>query len=236
MIRWGKCRSTIGAQARLYWASSKRGLIPLETLRGSIRDGSLGKPITWFGIRSAVAACRHWPDFLTVAASLFPNVLADDEIVKILKDTLGFYDIKPDRLTLEVAENDVVEDSSTCLSTLKQIRHLGVRISIDKFGTGYSSLSQLCDIPADELNIDTSFVAAVPDSAPNTSLVKSIVDIAHNLNLLVVAAGINDEQTADTLRDLECDVLQGNLFGEKCGAKQIAEFFSPNTISEAGRR
>jgi len=84
----------------------------------------------------------------------------------------------------------------------------------------------LRELPADELKIDECFASAMSDSSRNVSLVKSMVDIAHNFELVVVAEGIKDEATADALRDLGCDALQGSLFGETCGAKEFAELFT----------
>ncbi|MFP6835486.1 MAG: EAL domain-containing protein, partial [Pseudomonadales bacterium] len=131
-------------------------------------------------------------------------------------------------LTIEVTESAMVDDPGRCFDILAAIRDLGVRISIDDFGAGYSSLSYFRDLPADELKIDRSFVSAMANSPRDALLIKSIVDLAHNFDLRVVAKGIKDRQTADALKDLGCDVLQGYLFGKACPGRDFPRHLKGN--------
>ena len=216
-------RSTVGAEALLRWASPQRGLVSPGLFMPHVENSTIIKPVTWFCIRSAAATCRGWPDGVSAAVNVAPGVLVDDEIVQVLSDTLGFYELAQGRLTMEVTESAMLDDPSRCFEILESIRGLGVKVSIDDFGTGYSSLSHFRNLPADELKIDRSFVVAMHDSARDAALVASIVDLAHNFDMQVVAEGIEDARTADALQELGCDVLQGYFFGKPCESAQFAE-------------
>ena len=217
-------RSIVGAEALLRRASPQRGLTAPGMFLPHIEHSAILKPVTWYCIRSAAATCRGWPDHVSVAINVAPDVLIDDEIVQVLQDTVGFYDLPGERLTVEVTESAMMDDPHRCFDILASIRDIGVKVSIDDFGTGFSSLSYFRDLPADELKIDRSFVAPMHNSRRDASLIKSIVDLAHNFELQVVAEGIEDEKTADALKDLGCDVLQGFFFGKPCASKDFANF------------
>jgi EAL domain-containing protein (putative c-di-GMP-specific phosphodiesterase class I) len=116
--------------------------------------------------------------------------------------------VNPDRLTLELTETGLVTDPARVASVLHQLAAMGVRTSIDDFGTGYSSLSRLSDLPVAEVKIDKSFVFAMAGGGGET-LVRSIVDLGHNLNLRVVAEGVEDPVTIERLRQLRCNAVQG---------------------------
>jgi EAL domain-containing protein (putative c-di-GMP-specific phosphodiesterase class I) len=215
-------RSVIGAEALIRWESPQRGLVSPGLFMPHIQSSSILKPVTWYSIRSAAAACRGWPEHVSVAINVAADVMVDSEIVQVLEDTIGFYELAGERLTIEVTESAMVDDPGRCFDILAAIRNLGVRISIDDFGAGNSSLSYFRDLPADELKMDRSFVAAMASSPRDALLIKSIVDLAHNFDLRVVAKGIEDANTADALKDLGCDVLQGYLFGKACPARDFA--------------
>ncbi|MFB3103717.1 MAG: EAL domain-containing protein [Pseudomonadales bacterium] len=208
----------------LRWLSPQRGLTLPAFFMPHIERSAIVKPVTWYCIRSAAGTCRHWPKHVSVAINVSPNVLVDSEIVQVLQDTLGLYELTGERLTIEVTESAMMEDPLRCFDILRSIRSLGVKVSIDDFGTGYSSLSYFRNLPADELKIDRSFVAAMHNSPQDASLIKSIIDLARNFGLQVVAEGIEDETTADALKDLGCDVLQGLLFGEPCAGRDFASY------------
>jgi EAL domain-containing protein (putative c-di-GMP-specific phosphodiesterase class I) len=112
-------------------------------------------------------------------------------------------------LQLELTERSVMSDPERSRDVLRQIRNLGIKISIDDFGTGFSSLSQLKQLPADELKIDQSFVRGLPDDAEDVVLVRSAIDLAHNLGLTVVAEGVERLDALALLHELGCDLAQG---------------------------
>jgi EAL domain-containing protein (putative c-di-GMP-specific phosphodiesterase class I) len=115
---------------------------------------------------------------------------------------------EPRRLTLELTETGLISDHARVAAILHQLAGMGVRVSIDDFGTGYSSLSRLSDLPVHEVKIDKSFVFAMANGAPET-VVRSIIDLGHNLGLKVVAEGVEDLGTLQRLRQLRCHAVQG---------------------------
>ena len=129
-----------------------------------------------------------------------------------MKDSLEIHGVRAQRLNLEVTESVMVDDQRIMLSQLARLRKLGVRVSIDDFGTGFSSLAYFRDLPADEVKIDKGFVIPMLSSGKDHSIVKAVIDLAHNFSLKVVAEGVENEQIAKRLTELRCDVLQGFLF------------------------
>ena len=120
----------------------------------------------------------------------------------------------PERLCLELTESIVMRDGEETIVTLSKLKDLGIALSLDDFGTGYSSLSYLSRMPLDELKIDRSFVASLPHSANNASIVGTIIGMAASMNLRVVAEGIEQAEQALFLRDKNCQIAQGFYFSK----------------------
>jgi diguanylate cyclase (GGDEF)-like protein len=149
---------------------------------------------------------------VTACVNLSTRQISDDRLPEIVARYLTRYGIAPERLVLEVTESRLMADPEHCATILGRLHVLGVQISIDDFGTGYSSLGYLQRLAADELKIDKSFTMQLADDGDAT-IVRSTVDLGHNLGLRVVAEGVEDPKTAQALADIGCDVLQGYLIG-----------------------
>jgi EAL domain-containing protein (putative c-di-GMP-specific phosphodiesterase class I) len=119
----------------------------------------------------------------------------------------------PATLRLEITESVLMEDAGSTHVALRELRDLGVRLSIDDFGTGYSSLTYLKRFPVDELKVDRSFVDGLGSDAEDTAIVAAVVNLAHTLDLSVVAEGVETEAQSRLLRELGCDAAQGHWFG-----------------------
>src|SRR5690606_25437042 len=119
------------------------------------------------------------------------------------------YKINHDCLTLEITESAVVEDIDAVIGTLGQFRSQGIRLSIDDYGTGYSSLAQLKHLPVSELKIDKTFVQQLFEDDSDQIIVRSTIELAHNMGLYVVAEGVEDEQALMWLRNHNCNIAQG---------------------------
>ncbi|HEX7718419.1 MAG TPA: EAL domain-containing protein, partial [Woeseiaceae bacterium] len=124
-------------------------------------------------------------------------------------------------LTLEITESAVMRDAANARSTMKRLRELGIRLAIDDFGTGHSSLAQLKSLPVDELKIDKSFVLGLPRSEDDSVIVKSTIELAHNMGLSVTAEGVETPACRDLLQQFGCDVIQGYLVSRPLG---VADF------------
>jgi EAL domain-containing protein (putative c-di-GMP-specific phosphodiesterase class I) len=123
------------------------------------------------------------------------------------------YGVAPSVLELEITENTLAHDPDRALATLTALHNAGIAISIDDFGTGYSSMSYLKRLPVSELKVDRSFVSGMLASADDRVLVRSVVDLGHNLGLTVVAEGVEDQATLEALAAVGCDVAQGFHLG-----------------------
>ncbi|MCC6369025.1 MAG: EAL domain-containing protein [Bryobacterales bacterium] len=137
-------------------------------------------------------------------------------------------------LQLELTESAIMENVETAMPKLDRLRELGVRLALDDFGTGYSSLSYLRWIPVDCLKIDQSFIAEISSSAGSLALVQTILALAHNMGLTVVAEGVESESQLELLRGIACDKAQGHLFGVSLPAEEMEHWLTENTPPPAG--
>ena len=162
----------------------------------------------------ALARCRRWLDqdiALSVAVNLSVHCLTEPDLVARVRSALQRHGVPGELLTLELTEGSVVDDSVRDSTVLADLHDLGLRLSMDDFGTGYSSLSQLRQLPIDEVKIDKSFVLGMSTSQGESFIARSIIELAHNLGLRVVAEGVEDEMTRNLLAEMGCDKLQGFL-------------------------
>jgi EAL domain-containing protein (putative c-di-GMP-specific phosphodiesterase class I) len=135
-------------------------------------------------------------------------------------------------LTLEITETSVISNPDQALNVLRQVRALGVRLSVDDFGTGYSSMAYLQDMPITEVKIDRCFISRMNDEDQSRAIVHAVLDLARNLNLQVVAEGVEDQQTWDELSALGCDISQGFFFSKPLPPAELADWI---TRQGAGR-
>ena len=137
--------------------------------------------------------------------------LSEPDLVERVQRALRLHGVPGELLILELTEGSVVDDSVRSSTVLAELHALGLRLSMDDFGTGYSSLSQLRQLPIDEVKIDKSFVLGMSTSQGESFIARSIIELAHNLGLRVVAEGVEDELTRKLLTEMGCDKLQGFL-------------------------
>ena len=134
-----------------------------------------------------------------MAVNLSPTCLQDEDIVREVAELLRIHNMPPANLVLEITESAVMHDPEYALGILKQLSKLGVKLSIDDFGTGYSSLAYLKRLPVNELKIDRTFVKDMVHDEDDQVIVRTTVDLSHNLGLSVVAEGAEDQETVDAL-------------------------------------
>ena len=159
---------------------------------------------------------------MRIAINVSASMLTDQNLPLTVQHALELWDVPPDRLTLEVTENTLMQDVERSLGIMHALKKLGTHLSLDDFGTGYSSFAYLRRMPLDELKIDQLFVrnlSVLPDGSVNPQregdlrIVRSIIDIAHNFDLHTVAEGVEDADTLALLKSLGCDVIQGYFTG-----------------------
>ncbi|RBY91579.1 GGDEF-domain containing protein [Blastococcus sp. TBT05-19] len=204
----------VSVETLVRWVHPRYGNVPPEEVIGLAEQiGRIGA-ITDHVLDLALARCRRWLDqgiALSVAVNVSARSLAEPDLVERIRGALLRHDVPGELLVLELTESSVVDDAVRESSVLDDLHDLGLRLSMDDFGTGYSSLSQLRQLPIDELKIDKSFVLTMATSQGESFIARSIIELAHNLGLSVVAEGVEDEMTRNQLATMGCDKLQGFL-------------------------
>lgn len=215
----------ISAEGLLRWTTSKGEIIsPADFIPAAERSGLI-KPIGDWVLRQGLDwLCRpEVPADTSIAINLSARQLEDEIMVGRIESWLAARGLPGHRLELEVTESMLMQNRDIAIECLRQLRLLGVRIAVDDFGTGYSSLNYLRWLPIDVLKIDRSFVQDVTGAADARAIVRSVIGLAGNLGLEVVAEGIEDQATADILLDLGCELGQGYWFGRPVPAEELAE-------------
>jgi EAL domain-containing protein (putative c-di-GMP-specific phosphodiesterase class I) len=151
---------------------------------------------------------------LKVAVNISVQDLQNPDLIDVLLGALERHDLPGELLCLEITESGVMKDAQRATEVLRRLHAVGVGCSIDDFGTGYSSLAYIKQLKVDELKIDRSFIRNLVTDAKDRAIVLSTIDLAHNLGLGIVAEGVEDQATADLLRDLGCDEMQGYLIAK----------------------
>ena len=174
---------------------------------------------------------------MPVAVNISPRNLLDVDFPNQVKGLLDAWGLEPDVLQLEITEGAVLADPVRTKGVLEALAEMGIRLAIDDFGTGYSSLAYLNRLPVHQLKIDKTFVGAMTTSASAEIIVRSTVELAHNLGLEVVAEGVESEATLERLAELQCDYAQGYHFsrpvlgGRLSGRIPAGNEFSPATTA-----
>jgi diguanylate cyclase (GGDEF)-like protein len=202
----------VGAEALVRWEHPTRGFVPPIDFVQLAETTGLITELTDQVIAKSVAAVRLLNDIgfrLDVSLNLSTLDLLDEQLAARLSRHLAEQGVPADQITLEITETALLEDGARALETAEALQSLGSNLSIDDFGTGFSSLSYLRMLPASELKIDRSFVANLLTDHRDEVIVRSTIDLGHNLGLRVAAEGVEDDATRERLRELGCDLAQG---------------------------
>jgi diguanylate cyclase (GGDEF)-like protein len=199
-------------EALVRWDHPARGYVsPDQFIPFAEQTGYIKAISQWVADR-AIRQCAAWREAgIELAVSV--NVSARELIQSSLPDTfsalLKKYNVPAEMLWIEITESAIMDDPNHAIDTLDRLHALGIRLSIDDFGTGYSSLSYLKRMPVDELKIDKSFVMGMAENKDDETIVRSTIDLAHNMGLKVVAEGVESEAIVQRLAELRCDLAQG---------------------------
>ena len=161
---------------------------------------------------------------LTISVNLSMRDLQDPYIVDSISELLQAHGVDPGTLVLEITESAVMTDAPRTLELLNRLAGMGLRIAIDDFGTGYSSLTYLQKLPVTTLKIDKSFVIGMIGDDNDAAIVRTSIDLAHNLGLKVVAEGVETEMALKRLKDLGCDLAQGHFIGRPLTHAELGEW------------
>lgn len=199
-------------EALVRWQHPERGLLMPGVFIPVAEENNLTGRLTEWVLHEALQQVSAWRSRgldLRVAVNVSARTLHDEALVVTVRRLLERFHLPVGSLVLEITESGIMLDPERSLQTLVELHQMGVELSIDDFGTGYSSLSYLRRLPAGEIKVDRSFVADMVTNHDSAIIVRSIVDLAHNLGLRVVAEGVEDAETLETLRLLGADMAQG---------------------------
>ncbi|MEM8739608.1 MAG: EAL domain-containing protein [Planctomycetota bacterium] len=213
-----------GFEALIRWDHAERGVVPPSEFIPLAEELNIIAPIGEWVLKEACAQLARWramdipPVFLNV--NLSRAQLYDGDLIGVLEELIATHGLDPGQLSLEITETMVVNDVAEMAEKLHRLRGLGVRLALDDFGTGHSSLNVLQELPLDILKIDRTFIANAGDAVRRYgAIIATITDLAKNLNMQVIAEGIEREEQVALLRGLTCDYAQGWLFSQAVDAE-----------------
>jgi diguanylate cyclase (GGDEF)-like protein/PAS domain S-box-containing protein len=221
----------VGFEALLRWQHPTRGLLGPEDFIMVAEETGLIRDLGWWNLREACRQMTHWrADYgaysqLTMSVNLSPKQFLQANLVGDIASLLRELNLPPQALKLELTESTVMGDPSAAVEMLQQIKSLGISLAIDDFGTGYSSLSYLHRFPLDTLKIDRSFISSI-GNGEETEIARTILPMASNLHLDVVAEGVETIEQLLLLKKLECKYGQGYYFSKPLSAEEAGSLLA----------
>ncbi|MFN3257485.1 MAG: putative bifunctional diguanylate cyclase/phosphodiesterase [Ilumatobacter sp.] len=222
----------IGAEALVRWQHPDRGWVAPDDFIGVAEDSGLIRLVTDVVLTKSIEQATLWQRLgydLDVAVNLSALDLHDEDLARRIDAKLSDHGLDASRLILEITESALMVDTDRTMGTIDQLDRLGVRLSLDDFGTGYSSLSYLRRLPVAELKIDRSFVSDLLLNVNDDVIVRSTIDLGHNLGLRIVAEGIENMQVYDRLAALGCDTGQGYGIARPLAPESFAQWLETTT-------
>jgi diguanylate cyclase (GGDEF)-like protein len=225
-----------GAEGLVRWQHPELGLLPPGSFINTVEQTGLIRPLTQHVLERAISQCAAWRSAgreLSVAVNLSVRNLLDSSLPNQIDTMLSTYGLSPDALQLEITESMIMSDPERVVATVRRLSALGVRISVDDFGTGYSSLANLRRLPIDELKIDRSFVSPMLNDESDLIIVRSTINLGHDLGLRVIAEGVEDAPTLDQLALLGCDLAQGYHLSRPLAPEAFDDWISEPSVKPA---
>jgi EAL domain-containing protein (putative c-di-GMP-specific phosphodiesterase class I) len=224
----------VGFEALMRWQHPTRGMIGPEQFIFVAEETGLIRELGWWSLREACKQMSKWRARsadclnLTISVNLSAKQLLQPHLVEEMGKLLRETNLPPEALKLEITESAVMADPTAAAETLQQIKALGIRLAIDDFGTGYSSLSYLHRFPLDTLKIDRSFISGGQEGDGGMEIARTIMPMAKNLRLDVVAEGVETIEQVSLLKRLQCKYAQGYYFSKPVAPEQV-----PQLLAEA---
>jgi diguanylate cyclase (GGDEF)-like protein len=216
--------SVRGVEALVRWQHPDRGILAPGEFIPIAERGGLIQPLTRYVLNAAIKQVAEWDSEglnLNVAVNLSVRNLLDPELSGEVRELLEKWDIDPIRLELEITESSIMSDPERAAVVLNELHALGVRLAVDDFGIGYSSLSSIKKLPISAIKIDRSFIQHMAVDENDLFIVRSVIDLSHNLGVEVVGEGVETKEVSDMLALLGCDFVQGFYRSAPTPAKEI---------------
>ncbi|WP_433870335.1 putative bifunctional diguanylate cyclase/phosphodiesterase [Saccharopolyspora sp. CA-218241] len=232
-------RQVVGAEALVRWSHPEYGRLDPDEFVPVVEATGLVDALTSFVLERSLVKIREWLDRglrMSVAVNLSVRNLADEAFPERVAEALRRHDIAPELLTFELTESSVMADPERALPVLRRLHAMGVVLAVDDFGTGYSSLAYLRQLPVDEVKIDKSFVLGMGTALGDMAVVRTIVELGHSLDLVVVAEGVEDDAAREQLVAMGCDVAQGYLISRPLSEERLEAWLRARTKKVRGTR
>ncbi|HEX3509493.1 MAG TPA: bifunctional diguanylate cyclase/phosphodiesterase [Solirubrobacteraceae bacterium] len=232
-------RRVSGVEALLRWRHPRRGLLSPNEFVATVEQTALIGPLTLYVVDHAlrqVVAWRREGVSLGMSVNLSARNLLDRQLPQRIGDLLRQHDVPAQMLTVEVTESAAMADPDRAVAVLQSLREMGVRISVDDFGTGNASIEYLAALPAHELKIDRSFITGMLEDERLDSIVRATIDLARNLELSVVAEGIETAAVLEHVAALGCDVAQGYAIARPSEPREVARLLGETFGGDGGPR
>ena len=214
----------IAVETLVRWVHPDKGMVfPDQFIPFAEQTGFIRQLTRWV-MNAAAACCKDWSQAgidIKISVNISTRDLLDQELPQKFADILRAHDVNPTSFCLEITESAIMDDPVRAHQTLDKLHAMGMELSIDDFGTGYSSLAYLKRLPVDELKIDKSFVLKMEQDIDDTKIVKSTIDLGHNMGLRVVAEGIENAEVMALLKELGCDQAQGYFISRPMPASKM---------------
>lgn len=223
---------TVGVEALVRWQHPAQGLLFPDAFIPVAERCGLIKPLTEWVLDAAMRQHRLWEEdgiHLPVAINLSTRTLHDMGFPAYVRAGAQKAGLSLHCLEFEITESAIMADPASALKILTQLNEMGVRLSIDDFGTGYSSLAYLQKLPVHAVKIDKSFVLDMATNSSNIAIIRSTLDLGHNLGLQVIAEGVENIESCSRLKSMGCDMAQGYYFSRPVPAERIAEWIAKFT-------
>jgi diguanylate cyclase (GGDEF)-like protein len=221
-------------EALVRWNHPERGLLWPDSFIPLACQSALVRPITRFVLDTALQQCRAWQDAgveVGVAINLAARDLSDSRLEEEVSEALRRWKVEPQLLELEIPESAVMTERERVHKMLARLSQRGVRVAVDDFGSGYASLSHLKQLPVDVLKIDQSFVQNLGRNEEDAAIVRSTIDLAHSLGIVVVAEGVESEDVLARLRALGCDLAQGYCLARPVPAEDVTAWLVDRRVA-----
>jgi diguanylate cyclase (GGDEF)-like protein/PAS domain S-box-containing protein len=229
-----KTNQCIGVEALVRWNHPDKGqILPEAFIKDAEKSGTI-KSLTQWVLTKAIEQSAQWNKkgfFIGISVNISARDFQDPDLLKLIEDRISNSTLAPCCLILELTESAVMTDTKKAFDSLSKLDSMGIKLAIDDFGTGYSSLDYLKRLPVDELKIDRSFVVDMTTSKDDAAIVRSTIDLAHNLGLSVVAEGVENQAALDMLKEMDCDTMQGYLTSKPLSADEISEYLSKSPVT-----
>ena len=223
----GRTNKLIGMEALVRWQDKEQGLVPPDMFIPIAEETGLIVELDRLTMKKAIRDFSNWykngfnPGCLSLNLSMMQ--LKSDDFISVLKTYLDTYNYSASNIELEVTESQIMQNPQESIEKLKELSSYGIKLSIDDFGTGYSSLSYLKRLPINKLKIDRAFVKDLPNDEEDIAISKSIIALAKNLKLDVIAEGVETQKQVDFLVEHDCNKIQGYFYSRPKGANEIEE-------------